>query len=919
MLVVNRDTLRQVNTLYALDEVSLHFAKTADSKDVLRVERSDEELRSDLDVRTVFDQKNSVLQDRVRVRVVSVVRGQNQLALRSRLVNGNATGCVRDRARTLGGTRLEQLGDTRKTLRDVNGRRGTTRVEGTHRELSSGFTDRLRRDDSDRFSEVDGLTRRHRAAIARATHTLRRLTGERRTNHNCGDTGSDEVLDGLAADVGSGFGDDFALAVQCIRGERASKDEVFDVVRGDAVGCDGERKTLGRRAVRFADDDVLRHIDQTTREVTRVGGTKSGVRESLTRTVGGDEVLGDRQSLAVRVLDRGRDDLALRVGDESTHSGDVADLQPVSTSTRGDHAVDGVVALRHFGLQRRQNLDVRFGPDANEFLVALEFRDETLFELSVDLRGQLLVLLDDGLFLFRRHDVAQCDGDARTGRPVETGVLECVKCGCDNHLGVLLGENLDDFGDDTLVGDIRHIGEVRRKQAVEDCLSESRLEGFAVGEAFGFGALREHHTGNADLDFRVDVELLQVERHEPFRDASEDASLARDAGALGGEVVETDDHVLGRNRNRLAVRGLEDVVRREHENARFGLGLERQRDVHGHLVTVEVGVERGTDEGVKLDCLALDELRFERLDSETVKRWCAVQQNRAVADDFFELAPDLGVRALNRALRALDARRESLVLQLLDDIRLEQFERHLLGQSTLVKLQLRSDHDDGTTRVVDALSEKVLTETSLLALEHVGERLERAVSRTGDGTTTTTVVEQRVHRFLQHALFVVLDDLRSHLLVEPLEAVVAVDDSAVQVVEVRRRETSTVQLHHRAKVRRDHGDHTQHHRLGQWHVAGVLTGGNEERVDHAQALDCANLALTLAVRDFVAEDFGFGLELFAVVLTEVLQDVLDCFSAHESGEVGLVKSRLVRVGVALEVVHEETELGVVSPQSTLLE
>ena len=416
--------------------------------------------------------------------------------------------------------------------------------------------------------------------------------------------------------------------------------------------------------------------------------------------------------------------------------------------------------------------------------MTLEFRDETLFELSVDLGGQLLVLFDDGLLLFRRHDVAQRDGDTRTGRPVETGVLEGVERGCHNHLGVLLGENLDDFGDNTLVGDVRHIREVRRKQTVEDRLSEGRLERGAVGEAGRFGALREHHTGNADLDFRVDVELLEVERHESFRDASEDASLARDAGALGGEVVKTDDHVLGRNRDRLAVRGLEDVVRREHENARLRLSLKRQRDVNGHLVTIEVGVERSADEGVKLNGLALDELRFERLDSETVKRWCAVQQNRAVADDFFELAPDLGVRALNGALRALDAGREALILQLLDDVGLEQFERHLLGQTALVKLQLRTDHDDRTARVVDALSQKVLAETPLLALEHVGQRLECAVSRAGHRTAATTVVEQRVHRFLQHSLLVVLDDLRRHLLVEPLEAVVAVDDTAVQVVEV---------------------------------------------------------------------------------------------------------------------------------------
>ncbi|CAM5366019.1 hypothetical protein SGRIM128S_00572 [Streptomyces griseomycini] len=41
--------------------------------------------------------------------------------------------------------------------------------------------------------------------------------------------------------------------------------------------------------------------------------------------------------------------------------------------------------------------------------------------------------------------------------------------------------------------------------------------------------------------------------------------------------------------------------------------------MHGHLVTVEVRVERGADERVDLDGLALDQLRLERLDAEAVQ------------------------------------------------------------------------------------------------------------------------------------------------------------------------------------------------------------------------------------------------------------------------------------------------------------
>ena len=70
---------------------------------------------------------------------------------------------------------------------------------------------------------------------------------------------------------------------------------------------------------------------------------------------------------------------------------------------------------------------------------------------------------------------------------------------------------------------------------------------------------------------------------------------------------------------------------RHHEHARFHLRLDRQRHVHGHLVAVEVGVERRADERVQLDRLALDEHRLERLDAEAVQRRRAVQQHRVLA------------------------------------------------------------------------------------------------------------------------------------------------------------------------------------------------------------------------------------------------------------------------------------------------
>ena len=175
--------------------------------------------------------------------------------------------------------------------------------------------------------------------------------------------------------------------------------------------------------------------------------------------------------------------------------------------------------------------------------------------------------------------------------------------------------------------------------------------------------------------------------------------------------------------------GRQHVVGRQHQHPGLGLGLGRQRQVHGHLVAVEVGVEGGAHQRVDLDGLALDQHRLEGLDAEAVQRGGPVQQHRVLLDDLLEHVPHLRAAALDHALGRLDVLGQLGVDQLLHDERLEQLERHELGQAALVQLERRADHDDRTAGVVDALAEQVLAEPALLALEHVGQRLERAVAR----------------------------------------------------------------------------------------------------------------------------------------------------------------------------------------------
>ena len=186
-----------------------------------------------------------------------------------------------------------------------------------------------------------------------------------------------------------------------------------------------------------------------------------------------------------------------------------------------------------------------------------------------------------------------------------------------------------------------------------------------------------------------------------------------------GQVVESEHHVLRGHGDRLARRGRQNIVRGQHQHAGFNLRLRRQRNVHGHLIAVEVGVERGADQRVNLDGLALDQHRLEGLNAQAVQRWSAVQQHRVVLDDFLEDVPHHRLLHLHHLLGLLDGGALAGLLQAVIDEGLEQLERHLLGQAALVQLQLRTDHDHRTARVVHALAQQVLAEAALLALERI--------------------------------------------------------------------------------------------------------------------------------------------------------------------------------------------------------
>jgi hypothetical protein len=119
--------------------------------------------------------------------------------------------------------------------------------------------------------------------------------------------------------------------------------------------------------------------------------------------------------------------------------------------------------------------------------------------------------------------------------------------------------------------------------------------------------------------------------------------------------------------------------------------------VNSHLVTVEVSVKRCTYEWVNLNSLTFNQLWLERLDTQAVKSWCAVEEHWMLCNHFFKNIPYDWTSTLDHTLCGLDVLRVVEINQALHYEWLKEFKCHLLWKTTLVKLQLWANNNYRTT------------------------------------------------------------------------------------------------------------------------------------------------------------------------------------------------------------------------------
>ena len=145
---------------------------------------------------------------------------------------------------------------------------------------------------------------------------------------------------------------------------------------------------------------------------------------------------------------------------------------------------------------------------------------------------------------------------------------------------------------------------------------------------------------------------------------------------------------------------------------------------------------------MQLDCLTFNHLRLECLNTQTVKCRGTVQQYRMSFHYVFQYVPDNGFLAIYNLLGTLHRLYDTALDELADDKRLVEFGCHEFRNTALAHLQFRTYNDYGTCGIVDALTQQVLTETSLLTFQTVGKGLQRTVGIGLHRTRLTGVIEQ---------------------------------------------------------------------------------------------------------------------------------------------------------------------------------
>ena len=168
-------------------------------------------------------------------------------------------------------------------------------------------------------------------------------------------------------------------------------------------------------------------------------------------------------------------------------------------------------------------------------------------------------------------------------------------------------------------------------------------------------------------------------------------------------------------------------MRLKHQHLSFQNSFIAQWQVYSHLVTIEVGIERSTCQWMQLNSFTFNHLRLECLDTQTVQSRSTVQQYRMTLHHMFKDVPNNRFLTVHNLFRRLHSFYNTTLNQFTNDKRFVQFCSHQFRNTALTHLQFWTNDDNRTCRIVNTLTQQVLTETSLFTFQTIRKRFQRTV------------------------------------------------------------------------------------------------------------------------------------------------------------------------------------------------
>src|ERR1700675_1638353 len=312
-------------------------------------------------------------------------------------------------------------------------RRSTSDVEGTHGELRSRFANGLSRDHSGSLAEFDQAPGSQITSIAHDANAAPRLAGEHRANLYSLDTGSLNRTRQIFGDLVVHIDYDLAFVVFDLLERHAAHDAVAQRLDNFA-GLDdtGDENSVHGAAVVFADDHVLRDVNQTARQVTRVGRLQSRIGQTLAGAVRRNEVFEHRQPFTEVGRDRSLDNFARRFRHQSAHPGELTDLLFRSAGAGIGHDINRVefaffIPCLHLAKHFIGNFFRNGRPDFDDLVVAFPVGDRAVQVLLLNCDDQFVGVLYQGALVVRDDHVIDANREAGARGIAEAERLDLVE------------------------------------------------------------------------------------------------------------------------------------------------------------------------------------------------------------------------------------------------------------------------------------------------------------------------------------------------------------------------------------------------------------------------------------------------------------------------------------------------------------